>query len=177
MIDALFGAVALTLAAVTLLPLIETTRWWVRAMEFPRIQIAVCAVLLLLDALVWRGSIGWTASVVATAVLVWQGWKILPCTPFYAKELRRVPVGSTGEDVRFLAASVSMANDDYQAVRDRIAETDADVVLLTETDKRSADALAQTLSAYPTVLTLALDNHYGMVSATASRSSTPSWSS
>jgi endonuclease/exonuclease/phosphatase (EEP) superfamily protein YafD len=166
LVDLLVGAAALALAAATLLPLIETTRWWVRAMEFPRIQIAVCAALLLVGALVWRGGIGWSAAVIATAVLVWQTWKIMPYTPFHAKELRSVPVDSAGDDVRFLAANVLMENDDHQAVRDLIAATDADVVLLMETDKRWTDALAQTLSGYPTVLTRPLDNHYGMVFAT-----------
>jgi hypothetical protein len=80
------GAVGLVIVS-TVLPLLRTTRWWVRILDFPRFQIALLALLvvLLLSASVWppRG----TNAIFLLCVLAsasWQLswiWRYLPGAP------------------------------------------------------------------------------------------------
>lgn len=163
MLTAICLLAAVALAVATLLPLIDSPRWWIRAAEFPRVQIAVlCLPVIAVSALV--GGWAWLAALVALAALVWQATWIWPYTPLSRREMQAAAPGDG--DVRFMASNVLMENDDHQAVRDEIRRSDPDVLLLMETDDTWAEALAEELARYPTVVSRPLGNHYGMILAT-----------
>ncbi|WP_220387580.1 hypothetical protein [Vibrio casei] len=67
----------------TLLPISRHPHWIVRGMDFPRVQLAICAALLILlqlSILNLSESQNWFIFITTTLCLVWQLWWILPYT-------------------------------------------------------------------------------------------------
>lgn len=82
------GVGLLLLAIASLLPLLETDAWWVRYLDFPRMQFAAGLVVLwvLMVALggIGRGAARWL-TVLALIALGYHGWKLWPYQPLAAK--------------------------------------------------------------------------------------------
>ena len=157
--------VAVLIVLVTVIPLWDTNAWWVRVMDFPRLQIAVAGAVVFLAALLLLS--GASRLLVPAAMLVavgYQLWRIFTYTTFAPVEVQLAPVDPN--TVRILSANVLMENTRHDLVRDAIAAYDPDILLLMETDQVWVDALEPALGRYPTVLREPIDNHYGMVFAT-----------
>lgn len=166
LIRGLVFLLAASLVAVTLLPLWDTTAWWVRFWDFPRVQIAalIAGVLVLLVLL--RGG-GWAFGIVVLAAcLGYQLWRISPYTPVVRPEMRLAAPAEVPDAFTLLSANVLMENRDFAAMAALIADVAPDVLLLMETDAAWIDALAPVLADYPTVVRAPRDDHYGMVFAT-----------
>lgn len=151
------------LLAVTLLPITNSRLWWIRAMDFPRLQILIAAVIIL--GLCWFLS-GWVqvaAIVVTLACGAFQAWYILPYTPLVSREIRLAPPGA--HQIGLLASNVLMENRDHDRLIALIDRVDPDVLFLMETDQTWLDALEPTLERYGTVIREPRDNYYGMVFA------------
>jgi len=74
---------------VTLLPLWHHPHWFIRGMDFPRLQFMFLAAVLLLAQLFFLDTATVNAQllIVATALcLLWQLWWILPFTLLWPKE-------------------------------------------------------------------------------------------
>lgn len=156
---------ATVILAVTLLPMWDTNQWWVRVMEFPRLEIAIGAALtLLVAAVVLRGPSRWIIPVLMIAASGYQVWRIYPYTPFAEPEM--TAAADHPNAIKVLSANVLMENDRHDLVLDAIAEHEPDILLLMETDQTWIDALAPALERYSTVLRAPKDNHYGIVFAT-----------
>ncbi len=159
----IFDVAALIVLAVTLLPELDVTWWWVRAMDVPRVQIVFVATGLLAVALVmpeWP-VLGMLALGVA---ILWQAWKIRPYTPLTTKQVQLAE--NAPDEITCLGWNVLMENTDYAAARDLIARESPDVILLMETDQAWVDALEPVLETYETVVRHPKDNHYGLIFAT-----------
>ncbi|MBI6629074.1 endonuclease/exonuclease/phosphatase family protein [Pontibaca salina] len=159
----IYDGLALIVLVVTLLPELDVTWWWVRAMDVPRVQIALVAFGLLAISPLFPD---WPllGMIAAGAALLWQAWKVHPYTPLKAKE---VQLAQTGEDeVKFLAWNVLMENSDYQQARDLIDRESPDAILLMETDQSWLEALEPVLDQYETVVRHPKDNYYGLIFAT-----------
>lgn len=73
----------IAIAVATLLPLWRNAHWSVRSFDFPRLQLAVLAVLLVIAQLVFLDlgrPLSWVLILVAVGALVAQLWWILPYT-------------------------------------------------------------------------------------------------
>lgn len=160
------SAIAFAVAVVTLLPKLPSHRWWVRAWDFPRAQIAILAALTIPGALVMPGLAGWAALAVLSVCLVYHCWRILPYTPLTKVEMEKVARTGDGSQVTILAANIQMANDRFEDVRRLVADVDPDILFLMETDARWHDALREVLDRYPQVVTEIRDNCYGFIFAT-----------
>lgn len=159
----IYDVFALTILAVTLLPQLDVTWWWVRAMDVPRVQIAFVALgLLAIGPLfpVWPV----LGMVALGAAFFWQAWEIHPYTPLKTKEVQLAETDKN--EVKFLAWNVLMENSDYQSARDLIETESPDVILLMETDQGWVDALEPVLDGYDTVVRHPKDNYYGLIFAT-----------
>ena len=163
------GVLALVLAAVTLLPLSGRKEWWIRMWDFPRAQIAAALPVAMALALTLPAPLRWGVLAVLGACLAYQCWRILPYTPLARREMDFATEAAPGRDVRLLAANVLMENAQHAKVRDLVADTDPDVLLLMETDATWVAALEPVLARYPTVLREPRDNYYGLVFATRLR--------
>ncbi|MBV7257908.1 endonuclease/exonuclease/phosphatase family protein [Pacificimonas sp. WHA3] len=158
----LVRAVVMILALATLLPLISTDEWWVRAMEFPRVQIAALLFLSggVLFALGWRAH--WAGIAVAALAFAYQAVRIAPyaaLAPVQAASIDKCPAD---QQVTILMVNVLQTNRDTAPLLALLAERDPDIILAVETDRFWTDALAPATAAYPHQRLHPLDNTYGM---------------
>ncbi len=161
-------ALAGLLVVVTALSIVESNEWWIRIWDSPRVQILVALLFtggtaLWLDRRVGR----WIALCCAVAA-GWQLYRIYPYTPLARTELAFAKAGSASPDRCFsiLSLNVLESNRDYRRTAQLIDRVRPDLLLLMETDKRWAAALAPQLARYPNRLERPLGNTYGMILAT-----------
>lgn len=166
MLNVIFWSLAIALLITTLLPLTNSVQWWVRMWDFPRLHIAIAALILMLAALPF--AIGYKALLIGAvaAVFVYQAIQIFPYTPLAPVEVAMEHAPDAADTVELLAVNVLMENKRHQDLIDIVSRQDPDVLLLMETDAVWADALSDTLSRYTTVKSHVADNHYGMIFAT-----------
>ena len=164
MLPTLATLVALLLLA-TLLPLSRRTGWWIRDLDFPRLQIAVFAValffavalLLELDEVVTQIMLAITA-----ACLVYQVWWIVPYTGLYRCEVKAATAGPASGQLRILTANVLTENRNAQALIALIREHQPDVFVTLESDAWWQERLDTLEADYGYSMKCPLDNLYGM---------------
>lgn len=159
----LTAATALVLWS-TFAALLPSKRWWIRGWDFPRVQIAILAVVLI--PLLGLFSTWWPEPLAGLLLvaLIYQGARILPFTPLWRKEVGLAP--RDPGTVKALAMNVEMTNRDYGPSLDVIRDEDPDILFVMETDRKWLDALAPVLDGYECVLQEPRDNYYGLVFAT-----------
>lgn len=152
------------MVAATALALIETDEWWIRVLDFPRLQIAV-VLAVALPVLWWAG--GRSVAVVALSLaslvaLAWQAWLILPYTPVWTPQM--VAAASCRDDsrVRFLMANVLQDNRNTAELLRVAEETRPDIILLTEIDEHWAREVAGLETTHPHTILEPRSNTYGM---------------
>ena len=154
------------LVTATLLPLWQTSLWWVRALEFPRLQLLGLQTVTGVAAL---GSFGLDAALILLALgpaMAMQIVNILPFSPLCAKEMPKAKSTDPEHDVVCLAMNVLMENTNHSTVCAEIARVNPDVLFLMETDAAWDAALSVALAGYPTVVREIKDNYYGLIFAT-----------
>lgn len=157
-------AVAL-LAVLTLLPIWRYEAWWVRGQDFPRLQYAGLALLLLVFewiALEPGSARWWLLSGITLACLVYQAWWILPYTPLHRPEVKRVRDPEAADALRILGVNVLMPNRRADDLLRIIQQADPDVVIAVETDRWWQERLDVLERDYPHSMKCPLDNLYGM---------------
>lgn len=163
MFDQVLWWTALTLTAIlallTAAPLVRSGKWFIRAWDFPRLQLAGLAVvpvfpLLLLLA---RGS-HQTEAIVTLCVLavlaLWGLAQLMPFTRLWHKEVGELeaPTGNpspNGSAFTIFVANIRYESTEYESVAHVLMETDADLLLLIEVNQPWFDALAAVRDRYP----------------------------
>lgn len=172
---------AIGLCVCTLMPMIETSEWWVRGFDFPRVQIVVLIVLVLVgqaalgllafrrarnaDAPASRTSIAKRAIIPALLVLAlfWQGFRIFPYTPLAPVQMERSRESAPQDSLRLLVFNVRYDNREARALLRLIGETKPDVVLLAEPTAWWRDQLQPLTADYPHTIEQPQENHYGLL--------------
>lgn len=150
----------------TLAPLSGSQEWWIRGWDFPRIHIAIVAVItIFLGFFVWRNGVTVVMALLLVCAL-YQAYRIFPYTRWATEEIALQSSVAEYEHISLISANVLMANTDHAAVISMIEREQPDVLFLMETDQIWANALADTLKRYTTVLSYPRDNHYGLIFAT-----------
>jgi endonuclease/exonuclease/phosphatase (EEP) superfamily protein YafD len=162
-----FYLVAGAIIAATVLPMWRTTRWWVRLCDFPRFQIAILALTVLILMPLTLGPL--TAAELALFIAValaalWQIswiWRYFPGAPL------EVPSSDAGPITpgRFALLTTNVLQDcrDASALLQIISDADPDLTLAVETDEWWCSRLSEALrTRYPYGLTYPLSNGYGM---------------
>ncbi len=141
-------------------------QWWIRVWDFPRLQIFIAmVVLLVLTALFDRKTRPWLPLALA-ACAGWQAYRIFPHSFLAPTEVASADARSKDAScLRVFAFNVLQDNRDYAAALELIREEKPDILLLTETDAAWAEALEPVLKAYPHRLDRPLPNTYGMMFA------------
>jgi len=156
--------VALILIA-TLVPLSRRTGWWIRDLDFPRLQITIVALgvllaQLLVDDLADPVSQGLIA--INALCLGYQAWWILPYTRLYPHEVKAALGVDEAERIRILTANVLTPNRNTEALIGLIREHQPDIFVTLETDAWWQERLDVLEKDYPFSLKCPLDNLYGM---------------
>src|SRR5690554_6346364 len=153
------------LVAATLLPLSRHPHWFVRGMDFPRLQLAViAAVLILIQVLLLDHAKAQTWILVsATAVcLAWQLWWVLPYIVFWRAEVKAEKSPSPDRKLSILTANVLTPNKQADALLRLVNQYKPDVLVTLESNAWWQDHLDTLQQDMPYSMKCPLDNLYGM---------------
>ena len=150
---------------VTALPLWGTTRWWVRIWDFPRFQVALLCVAVLLAWIFARPTgAAWILIGILAAALAWQMswiWRYLPGAPCEVRNAKAQP--SESNSIAVLTTNVLQSNREVGRLIQIIFNAQPDVVLAVETDEWWCSELAGALSdRYCHAVRYPLSNGYGL---------------
>ena len=162
-----YALTALTgmLAGLTLLPLSHREAWWIRALDFPRLQLAVVALIMLLVELATLDvsqPTSWIVVGVTLACLGYQSWWILPYTRLHPVEVEQSRNSDRSRTISIMVSNVLAPNRDSGALLGLIRANDPDIVVTLETDDWWQHELDVLESDYMHTIKCPLDNLYGM---------------
>jgi endonuclease/exonuclease/phosphatase (EEP) superfamily protein YafD len=157
------GAIAV---AASVLPAWRTTRWWVRIWDFPRFQIALLALVVLIATLVLRPPselIDWIFLGSLAGVMVWQSTWVGPYLPGTPRAVKRCREGDSRNRIALLTTNVLQKSRGVERLLDIISEADPDLILMVEVDEWWTGRLTDGLAArYPYKICYPLSNGYGL---------------
>ena len=159
-------ALALLLVTATALPLLRFDQWWIRVFDYPRAQITIAGIALLVVYLYfWDTTRAYESVVLALLVLAvgYQMVKMLPYTVLMPKQVLAAESSSDDARLSVLVANVLMGNRESAAFLDVVHKYDPDMILTVETDAWWEEALRTLEEDYPHTLKKPLDNSYGML--------------
>lgn len=164
--DFLLAGITLVLAVATLLPLSRAEAWWIRVLDFPRLQLAVALLALIAAQLAWldMNRLSSLAMLLVSAgCLAWQVRWIAPYSRLFPVETPHAKHARRERTLSLLVANVLTPNRNHDALLALIAETEPDVVLTVESDRRWQQRLDAGLAdSHPHTMKCPLDNLYGM---------------
>ena len=155
----------------TILPLFRQPYWWVRMFDFPRPQIAVLAIgVLVLFGIVNVGieeasPMEWVVFGLLIGAVAYQTVQMVPYTRLGSEQtLDADPAWITSDrSVRLVVSNVLMENRDIDRWIDVVLPEAPDVIAAVETDSWWADQLGAALGEdYPHSVTIPQDDTYGM---------------
>ena len=166
----MLSALAVLFVVATVLPLVRSSEWWVRMFDFPRMQIAVGALVTLglYGVLaVWQGDPGrwdWVLFVALTASAVYQAVRMWPYTRLHGPQtLAADPVTANADRrLRLMVSNVLMSNRDGERWLGTVREADPDVVVAVETDAWWAGTAGALKETHPHAVEIPQDDTYGM---------------
>ena len=154
-------------AFVTIWGWLPLDNWWVRGVEFPRIQIMVLGVIAWVGMLMfwpdWQ--LGqWLLFVVLSLTLAFQLRMVLPYTKLWKKEVQQAKSKPAGQahQLKLMVSNVLTPNDHTQKLVELVKQKQPDILLTLESDKKWEKALEQIEPDYPYTVKVPLDNLYGM---------------
>ncbi|WP_228293140.1 endonuclease/exonuclease/phosphatase family protein [Psychrobacter sp. K31L] len=155
------------IAFVTIWGWLPLDNWWVRGVEFPRIQIMVLGIIAWIGMLVFWSDwqLGqWLLFVALSLTLAFQIRMVLPYTKLWKKEVQSAKSKSDGQDhqLKIMVSNVLTPNDEMQKLVDLVKQRQPDILITLESDKKWEQALHQIEPDYPYTVKVPLDNLYGM---------------
>ncbi len=160
----------------SLLSLSDSAHWFVRAWDFPRVQIIVVAWMLMFGVFLTRGLSDaasrvplWTSVSIAIALTLWHGFRIFPYTPISSKQAANTPEEERrgrSEDAsafRIVITNVELENSRHELWMKTMQEADPDVLVVLEPDQKWVDAVQSLIDSFPERIIVPQDNWYGMV--------------
>ena len=159
-----YGLAGLCIVA-TLLPLHKDETWWVRACDFPRMQIAtlIVATLVGIWALTETNTLSLILALALLGCLAIQLTVILPYTPVWPVQVKRHDVSPGPRTLSLLMVNVLMANREVERLKEIIWTNDPDLVLAVETDQWWCTHLEGALPRHRFRIGHPLSNTYGML--------------
>lgn len=163
MLDVTLFIIAIALLAITLLAKLPLHHWWIRAGEFPRLQLASLAILVLVLLPFSTGSLTLPTLLCAAATLAIQLYHILPWTPLWRVQVQRMELGQESRCFSIMIANVLMTNRQHQPLEQLITRYQPDVIVTLESDHWWQSRLEEALgNDWSHRVAVPLDNLYGM---------------
>nr|WP_299037820.1 endonuclease/exonuclease/phosphatase family protein [uncultured Psychrobacter sp.] len=164
-----YGAqwLAVFITFVTIWGWMPLDNWWVRVVEFPRIQIMVLGVVawaaMILFYSEWQ--IGqWLLFLALSLTLAYQLRMVLPYTQLWKKEVQNATDDPklAEHQIKIMVSNVLTPNEQKQDLVNLVNDKNPDILIALETDKKWERALEQIEPDYPYTVKVPLDNLYGM---------------
>ena len=153
------------IAFITIWGMIPLDHWWVRGVEFPRIQLIVLGTLAWVGLLAfwfkWELVQGLLFGVLSLA-LAFQLRMILPYTFLWKKEVRDAADKPDHYELKLMVSNVLTPNNNTQALINLVKEREPDILITLESDEKWQRALEVIEGDYPYTVKVPLDNLYGM---------------
>lgn len=163
MLFALPVGLSLVMLGATLLAYLPSTQWWIRACEFPRLQIAALAATALPFVPLLEAPWSWITLVSSLAVIILQARRILPWTPLWPIQVKNAEPGNEDRCLTLLISNVLTTNRNAEGLIALIRRQDPDIVLTLESDDWWQTQLDEALSEdMPNAVRIPQDNLYGM---------------
>ena len=155
------------IAFVTIWGWLPLDNWWVRGVEFPRIQIMILGIIAWVGMLVFGAEwqLGqWLLFIVLSITLAFQLRMVLPYTKLWKKEVKNAKDKPEVQEcqLKIMVSNVLTPNDETQKLVDLVKDKQPDILITLETDKKWETALNQIEADYPYTVKVPLDNLYGM---------------
>lgn len=145
--------------------LLPLDHWWIRAVDFPRIQILVLGIISLIALGLLTPEWQWGETVLFVALIgaiAFQLRMVLPYTRLWKKEVRQAKKMPNAVQVKLMVSNVLTPNDNTQALVNLVQQKQPDILITLESDKKWEKALSVIESDYPYSVKIPLDNLYGM---------------
>ena len=144
------------------------SRWWIKVLDFPRIQVLFLLALMLVLFLLLKRKMNsgrWFFVVGLIGSIIIQGFYLYPYSELVDKRLDSIAAGEASAETTFdiLVANVYLHNRKVEELVDIIDQRDPDMLLLMETDQWWENALQQIDDRYAYGIEYPLDNTYGMI--------------
>ncbi len=156
---------AAALLMLSFLPLAHFEAWWVRSLDFPRLQLLALALVLLVTqwlVLDTHSISGLVALAVCLACVVYQAWWIVPYTPFYPSEVLTAAGSENQPRLRILVCNVLATNRRADALLALVARHEPDVLVTLESNAWWQSRLDTLQPQYAHTIKCARENLYGM---------------
>jgi endonuclease/exonuclease/phosphatase (EEP) superfamily protein YafD len=158
-------SLTLFLVLITCLPIWRLEAWWIRILDFPRLQIMVFAVVLFVVSLVLLNLAfyeNWLLLAIIAGCVTYQAWWIFPYSRLSPIEVKKATPGEDEGTITIMNANVLTPNRDAHKLIDLVRERQPDILVTLESDKwweKQLDVLEDT---HPYTIKCPLDNLYGM---------------
>ncbi|MCZ8530554.1 endonuclease/exonuclease/phosphatase family protein [Alteromonas sp. PRIM-21] len=166
--DTALTAASVFFIAVSWAPLLPSSHWLVRVWEFPRLQIAAIISLLLIGyafkATYYAplNSLSLILVVGLIVSLIYQVVWIIPYTPLYKREVKRVGNEDTSRKLSVLSSNVYMPNNDFRKLIEHVRNKHPDFLVTLESNEKWQKGISEIESEYPYRKFCPLENLYGM---------------
>ena len=155
------------IAFVTIWGWLPLDHWWVRGVEFPRIQIMILGIIAWVGMLVFgtEWQLGqWLLFIVLSITLAFQLRMVLPYTKLWKKEVKNAVDKPEVQEcqLKIMVSNVLTPNDETQKLAELVKDKKPDILITLETDEKWETALNQIEADYPYTVKVPLDNLYGM---------------
>ncbi len=161
-----FVLIGLSMVVLTILPTLQTNVWWVRIFDFPRLQIIILAVFVLLAYLTLVGIENYWQHFFLLAVsgsLLFQFYMMFPYTPWASRQVQNSRKAKQETTCRLFFANVLMTNRRAAYLCRMIRQADPDIILAVETDRWWQEQLNEFTVTHPYTVHYPLSNTYGML--------------
>jgi endonuclease/exonuclease/phosphatase (EEP) superfamily protein YafD len=150
----------------TLIPFIVSKKWWVRAFDFPHLQISVLNILVVFLFLFHADfKIVLDVSLLAMLffALAYQLVIIYPYTPVSKKQIATTSIKKSKASLRVFSANVLQDNRNFDLFLKVFRKTNPDIAILLETNHWWRDKLDILKDEYPHTVEYPLENYYGII--------------
>ena len=148
------------------LPLIQVSWWWIRVLDYPRIQILILGTATMLAYLILVfpfETFDFILMAILSAGMIYQGYMVFPFTIISKKESMRNKNPDPDRTFDIIISNVRQKNRDYDKIIELIKKYEPDVVITVETDEVWAEHLEVIEKDYPYSIKCPINNTYGML--------------
>lgn len=149
---ALVAALLLLAAAASALPLIETNLWWVRYLDFVRLQLGALLLILVVVLIALGGARrtwGLAAVVLGLLAVGYHAYRLYPYSPLVPPMAVAVPDCAETDRLDVLVANVQKSNEQAERLLRMVEDRDPDVFVVLETDAWWDATLARMEDRFP----------------------------
>lgn len=164
--ETVITALAIIFIIFSALPLIKTSFWWIRILDYPRIQILILGTATILFYLIIVYPLDLIDYIILACLclaMVYQAVMVIPFTIISGIESVKTKKPEENKTFSLLIANVRLKNRKYEKLIYLIKRFQPDIVLTVETDHWWMEKLNAIEKDYPFQVKYPLKNTYGML--------------